>query len=95
MTDRDVIKAWKDEEFRRGLSEAELSALPENPAGAVELTDADLDAAGGDLLAPIWDPFGSLFNCSYDFYGGCGTGCIQPCGNTWGGGGAIGGVCPY
>lgn len=90
MSQHDVIRAWKDEEYRRGLSADQLAALPENPAGAVELDDDDLDSAGGNEL-PIFDPFGSLFNCSYDFYG-CGTGCIFPCGGTWGGGRS---ACPF
>ena len=90
MKKNDIIRAWKDEEFRSALSADELAALPENPAGAVELDDADLDTAGGNDLTP----YGSIFNCSYEFYG-CGTGCIYPCG-TWGGGGDIfGPVCPW
>ena len=40
----DVIRAWKDEEYRLGLSEVEL---PENPAGLVELADADLEEVAG------------------------------------------------
>lgn len=42
-----VIRAWKDPEFRADLSEDELAALPENPAGAIELTDDELDLAAG------------------------------------------------
>ena len=49
MTRNEIIRAWRDEEYRLGLSESERSMLPENPAGAVELTDADLaEAAGAD-----------------------------------------------
>ena len=46
MSHADIIRAWKDEEYRLGLSEAERAALPENPAGLLDLTDADLDVAG-------------------------------------------------
>ncbi len=42
-----IIRAWKDPEYRGGLSEEELSAIPENPAGAIELTDEELDTAVG------------------------------------------------
>ena len=38
----DIIRAWKDAEYRRSLTAEELAALPENPAGMVELTDEDL-----------------------------------------------------
>jgi mersacidin/lichenicidin family type 2 lantibiotic len=42
-----VIRAWKDPEFRDGLSEEEQEALPENPAGAIELTDDELSMVAG------------------------------------------------
>ena len=47
MSNPDVIRAWKDAEYRDSLSEGERSRLPENPAGAVELPDSELDAAAG------------------------------------------------
>lgn len=37
-----IIRAWEDPDFRSTLSGGELAALPENPAGAIELTDAEL-----------------------------------------------------
>lgn len=53
MSRVDVIRAWKDSEYRGSLSESELALLPENPAGMVELSDADLLMAGGkDDLEP-------------------------------------------
>lgn len=42
-----VIRAWKDPEFRRSLSEEEQEALPESPAGAIELTDDELETVAG------------------------------------------------
>lgn len=42
-----IIRAWKDPEYRADLSEDELKALPQNPAGAIELTDEELDMAAG------------------------------------------------
>ncbi|MBV6622422.1 MAG: mersacidin/lichenicidin family type 2 lantibiotic [Rivularia sp. (in: Bacteria)] len=47
MSNIDVIRAWKDEEYRNSLSEEQLSDLPENPAGMVELSDADMEALAG------------------------------------------------
>jgi mersacidin/lichenicidin family type 2 lantibiotic len=53
MKTHTVIRAWKDEEYRLGLSNGERSRLPEHPAGAIELTDAELGgAAGGTILYP-------------------------------------------
>jgi mersacidin/lichenicidin family type 2 lantibiotic len=42
-----IIRAWKDPEYRRTLNEEEQELLPENPAGAIELTDEELDMAAG------------------------------------------------
>jgi mersacidin/lichenicidin family type 2 lantibiotic len=47
MTGGQIIRAWKDEDYRRSLTEAELSALPENPAGLVELDERSQGEVGG------------------------------------------------
>jgi mersacidin/lichenicidin family type 2 lantibiotic len=49
----DVVRAWKDTEYREGLSEAELAALPANPAGLIELVDTELEGlSGGGVVLP-------------------------------------------
>lgn len=48
MSKIDIARAWKDESYRLSLSDAERASLPANPAGPVELSDADLTGAGGD-----------------------------------------------
>jgi mersacidin/lichenicidin family type 2 lantibiotic len=50
MSQVNVIRAWKDEEYRNGLSGAERAALPENPAGLVELTEQEMAAGGGYIV---------------------------------------------
>jgi mersacidin/lichenicidin family type 2 lantibiotic len=47
MSQVNVIRAWKDEEYRNNLTAAERAALPENPAGLLEATEAELDKAAG------------------------------------------------
>lgn len=47
MSHENIIRAWKDEDFRNSLSEEERSLLPENPSGLIELTDAELNGAVG------------------------------------------------
>jgi len=48
MSNIDIIRAWKDEEYRNSLSEYELAKLPEHPAGLIEeLTDVQMEAIGG------------------------------------------------
>jgi mersacidin/lichenicidin family type 2 lantibiotic len=42
MNLRKIIRVWEDPEYRHSLSAAERANLPENPAGGIELTDAEL-----------------------------------------------------
>jgi mersacidin/lichenicidin family type 2 lantibiotic len=52
MKAKDIIRAWKDEGYRLSLSEGERAAIPANPAGLVELKDADLGVAAGGRYTP-------------------------------------------
>lgn len=64
MAHPDIIRAWKDEEYRAGLSEAERAGLPANPAGLVELSEADIDqAAGGTTWTATFTYTGVDFTC--------------------------------
>jgi mersacidin/lichenicidin family type 2 lantibiotic len=42
-----IIRAWKDETYRQGLSTEEQALLPANPAGEIELTETELEAISG------------------------------------------------
>ena len=42
MSKDKVTRAWKDEEYRNSLSAAERAAVPENPAGSIELSADEL-----------------------------------------------------
>ena len=45
---QDIIRAWKDKNFRESLSEEQRAQLPANPAGLVEIDDEQLvQVAGG------------------------------------------------
>lgn len=46
----DVIKAWKDPEYRRSLSKSEFEQLPENPVG-VALDENDMNMIKGGEVA--------------------------------------------
>ena len=70
MTNRNIIRAWKDEQYRLSLSEAERALVPGHPAGAMELSDAALDGAAGGLFypptylcPPPWHTYG--YACSH------------------------------
>lgn len=43
----DVIRAWKDAEYRESLSDEELAAVPQHPVGTVELNEEDLSGVMG------------------------------------------------
>jgi mersacidin/lichenicidin family type 2 lantibiotic len=50
VSQENIIRAWKDENFRQQLSEEERNSLPENPVGSIELTDDELSKAAGGLI---------------------------------------------
>jgi mersacidin/lichenicidin family type 2 lantibiotic len=63
ISDIDVVRAWKDEEYFNSLSEEQKAQLPENPAGMIELTDEALNGiVGGQIgrfptiTADCWCP---------------------------------------
>jgi mersacidin/lichenicidin family type 2 lantibiotic len=43
----DIVRAWKDAEYRKNLSDVQRAQLPTNPAGLVELMDDELDSVAG------------------------------------------------
>jgi mersacidin/lichenicidin family type 2 lantibiotic len=49
MSKHNIIRAWKDPNYRNSLSEAERASLPPNPAGAIEISDADLGKVAGSV----------------------------------------------
>ena len=49
MRENQIIRAWKDSEYRQTLDERALASLPASPIGGVELSDEQLGAiAGGE-----------------------------------------------
>jgi mersacidin/lichenicidin family type 2 lantibiotic len=53
MSDLDIIRAWKDKTYRNSLNADQLAQLPENPAGAIELTDDELGNVDGGTTPSI------------------------------------------
>jgi mersacidin/lichenicidin family type 2 lantibiotic len=47
MPNVDIIRAWKDEEYRLSLTDAERAMLPDNPAGLIQLEDEEMKAVLG------------------------------------------------
>jgi mersacidin/lichenicidin family type 2 lantibiotic len=51
MTHLNIIRAWKDEEYRLSLSEAERALLPAHPVGLIALLDDSIATIeGGECL---------------------------------------------
>jgi mersacidin/lichenicidin family type 2 lantibiotic len=50
VSKNNIIRAWKDPAYRSSLSESERAALPANPAGAIEISDADLGKVSGGRI---------------------------------------------
>jgi mersacidin/lichenicidin family type 2 lantibiotic len=50
MDKKDIIRAWKDEDYREGLSQISIADLPENPAGLMELDANTLALVTGGLV---------------------------------------------
>ena len=56
MNKSDVIRAWKDPFYRARLSDEERAALPDHPAGMVELDEKELKtAAAGNVITTARD----------------------------------------
>ena len=76
MCKLDVVRAWKDEDYRMSLTDAERRMLPSNPAGLIEISDSALGAvAGGDDGGPGRMSFPGVCSC----FGGCQSQYFQVC----------------
>ncbi len=54
-----IARAWKDAEYRKTLSAAELALVPENPVGAVEISEEE----ASDIMGMTGNCGGSTTCC--------------------------------
>ena len=47
MSKLDVIRSWKDEEYRSSLAVSKPDELPANPAGMIDLSEVELSGVAG------------------------------------------------
>ncbi|HZR40600.1 MAG TPA: mersacidin/lichenicidin family type 2 lantibiotic [Ktedonobacteraceae bacterium] len=47
MSNEEITKAWKDEEYREDLEQEKREQLPENPAGDTDLSEEELKGVEG------------------------------------------------
>jgi mersacidin/lichenicidin family type 2 lantibiotic len=57
MSKADIIRAWRDSEYRNSLSEGDRALIPSHPAGATEVRK---DSSKGKI--PI-SPFSIAYSC--------------------------------
>ena len=70
MSPLDIVRAWKSEEVRNNMTAGQRASLPTNPAGLIELTEAQLEiVAGGAANIPT-----KASGCRATKNGECGTG---------------------
>jgi mersacidin/lichenicidin family type 2 lantibiotic len=72
MSHQDIIRAWKDRNYREGLTEEQRSQLPDNPAGVVELSGEILETISGGRGGGTGQGTGG--NCTKCVSSGCGYG---------------------
>ena len=46
----DIVRAWKDPEYRASLSEVERAQLPAHPSGLIELENLERIRGGGCIV---------------------------------------------
>src|ERR1700682_2847178 len=74
MSRTNIVKAWKKPAYRNSLSQAERAALPANPAGGIEISDADLGkVAGGRINQSQFGVWRTQNLCSLDCTNYCPT----------------------
>ncbi|MBD2778093.1 mersacidin/lichenicidin family type 2 lantibiotic [Iningainema tapete] len=47
MSTEEIVRAWKDKNYRNSLSDQQKAMLPSNPAGLIDLTDDDMMSLSG------------------------------------------------
>lgn len=68
----DIVRAWKDEGYRQSLSEEQMTTLPANPAGELELSDSSLRSVlGAGGAGPGVAPAAAVAPVPVPVGGGC------------------------
>jgi mersacidin/lichenicidin family type 2 lantibiotic len=78
MKKQQIIRSWRDPEYRESLTAAERAQLPDHPAEAIELSDDQLSLAdGGHVVAQGVIPISlNTRNSAIYSYGGCCECCV-------------------
>lgn len=63
MNKLDIIRAWKDEFFRKSLNNEDLTLLPAHPSGEILLSDEEMARVNGGLMISCEDCCTSRKQC--------------------------------
>jgi mersacidin/lichenicidin family type 2 lantibiotic len=61
----DVVRAWRDEEYRNSLTDEQRACLPENPAGLAVVSDETLRSITGGCKSTAG------YGCDTTYVGSC------------------------
>jgi mersacidin/lichenicidin family type 2 lantibiotic len=59
----DVIRAWKDEDYRRSLTAEQLAQLPAHPAGGIEVRQSDRKTSACGIRTHRYHTKQSVYCC--------------------------------
>jgi len=71
MKTNEVIRAWKDEDYRETLTPEHRAKLPQHPAGRIEFEQPELEDEAPLRAARKY----TFFHCSHKCYTAHGKGC--------------------
>lgn len=61
----DIIKAWKDEEYRSTLTAQQLETIS-NPVASLKLSDEQMENVNGGVGGTTFTPFNPIENPGFD-----------------------------
>jgi mersacidin/lichenicidin family type 2 lantibiotic len=65
MSRIDIIRAWKDEDYRSGLTDAQRALSPAHPAGLIELNDEQMKSVlGAGPATGVGGSSGCIHRCT-------------------------------
>lgn len=64
MSKLNIIRAWKDPEYRASLTADELASLPDSPAGMIDLSSLEQQATDGGGASGLPIPHTVFSRCT-------------------------------
>jgi mersacidin/lichenicidin family type 2 lantibiotic len=73
MSPQEIIRAWKDKEYRLRMSESDRAKLPPHPAGILELANDEIGGVVGGLIDVSTNEFLTVICCTLPICRGFGA----------------------